>query len=282
MGSNTSKLSHPAGSHASSASRAKRKASPSTPEKESNKQQATQSTPAKIKALKMKVSKTQRQMIEDIDALSYEGMEEKKMRYCTLTERIKMVCYALQMGWEPTKKNGNPWICELAVKKVSIQAGFSKPLHGEPGRFIKDLYNRMDMGVLHEDNTSQRGRHTTESKLGPERFLELFRAAQKALGANAGFREVASWMGKEDPLAEMDKKTLSTWFKNNKGKLNARTTKPALTDEQRARQLEFAYALLEEIEQSEDGFLNHCHGDEKWFVFDSNRSVNHELPPQLR
>ena len=76
------------------------------------------------------------------------------MRYCTLTERIKMVCYALQMGWEPTKKNGNPWICELAVKKVSIQAGFSKPLHGEPGRFIKDLYNRMDMGVLHEDNTA--------------------------------------------------------------------------------------------------------------------------------
>jgi len=73
----------------------------------------------------------------------------------------------------------------MAVKRCSIDAGFPYPLAN-----INSVFDGALCGMLDKNDLSKRGRNFKEETVGQKKMLELFRAARKALGSNAGFREV--------------------------------------------------------------------------------------------
>ena len=120
----------------------------------------------------------------------------------------------------------------------------------------------------------------------PGYIRELFRYAQKAIGFQASFMDIAKTMNEKSktytdkPDTTFNKMNIFRWFVQEGGNLKSPVEKPYLTDDQKANRKEWCEA--EKARMREWGTNFHCcFLDEKWFYVTSRRRKLKVLPASV-
>ena len=190
----------------------------------------------------------------------------------------------------PTKKQQKE-ILEHASKIIFYDHGYAAP--GGASKMQRTWEKRLEAAFESGADTNplkslHKGRipyTETLEKEHPGYIRELFRYAQKTVGSQARYEDLARVMNEKSrvdeqgrPVTRFSRDILMRWFHQQGGTLKSPMEKPYLTAEQKKKRKEWCEAEKGRMGRYGRRFFA-CFLDEKWFYTTSRRRKIKYLPP---